>query len=160
MPGELTASTITAGDLVLTPVSPALATALIAHDFSAVTPGEGWPHEDTLDGLGMVARGLALGWLVTVDDVVVGDCGTHGGPIDADGLVEIGYGLAAPYRGQGHGGQVVRSLSQWLLAQPGVAGVLAHTDPANIPSRRSLESAGFNQHGEEDGECRYVLPQP
>jgi RimJ/RimL family protein N-acetyltransferase len=81
-------------------------------------------------------------------------------PVNADGLVEIGYGLAAPYRGRGYGRQTVRALSQWLLTQPGVTGVLAHTDPANTPSRRSLESAGFRLEGEDDGECRYVLPRP
>jgi RimJ/RimL family protein N-acetyltransferase len=160
MPGELAASTITTEDLVLTPTSPQLATALVDGDFSAVTLAEGWPHEDSLDGLTMVARGRALGWLITLDGLVVGECGTHAGPVNADGLVEIGYGLAAPYRGRGYGRQTVRALSQWLLAQPGVTGVLAHTDPANTPSRRSLESAGFRLEGEDDGECRYVLPRP
>jgi RimJ/RimL family protein N-acetyltransferase len=138
------------------PVSQRLATALRAGDLSGVTAGEGWPHEDTMDGLGGVAQGSSLGWLVTLDGVVIGDCGTHGQP-DPAGLVEIGYGLAAPYRGLGHGKQVVAGLSQWFLGQPGITGVLAHTLPGNRPSRRVLVRAGFRFDGEEEGECRYVL---
>jgi RimJ/RimL family protein N-acetyltransferase len=156
MPEELTQAPVTAGDLILRPVQPELAAALAAGDFAGITPGDGWPHEDSLDGLGMVARGHSLGWLVTLDGVVVGECGTHGPP-DAAGVVEIGYGLAAPYRGRGYGKAVVRALSQWFIGQPGITGVLAHTLPGNAPSRRSLESAGFRLDGEDDGECRYVL---
>jgi GNAT superfamily N-acetyltransferase len=149
-------SAITAGDLVLQPVSRTLAAALAGRDFTGIRPGEGWPHEDSLDGLAMIARGRTVGWLATLGDLVVGECGTHGPP-DPAGLVEIGYGLAAPYRGRGYGRALVRALSQWCAAQPGITGVLAHTDPGNMPSRRSLESAGFRLDGEDDGECRYVL---
>lgn len=149
-------SAISAGDLVLQPVSQDLAAALVGGDFSGIRPGERWPHEDSLDGLAMVAQGRTVGWLITLDGLVVGECGTHGPP-DPDGMLEIGYGLAAPYRGRGYGRALVRALSQWCAAQPGIAGVLAHTDPGNTPSRRSLESAGFLLDGEEGGECRYVL---
>lgn len=87
---------------------------------------------------------------------MVGECGTHALSSDS-GEVEIGYGLAAPYRGRGYGKAVVRAMSGWFAAQPTVTVVLAHTDPGNVPSRRSLESAGFRLDGEDDGECRYVL---
>jgi RimJ/RimL family protein N-acetyltransferase len=158
MPGDQqhADSPIAAGDVTLRPVSPAAAAALVAGDFSQIQPGEGWPHEDSLDGLRMVASGNGLGWLITLGDVVVGECGTHGPP-DRAGLVEIGYGLAAPYRGRGYGKQTVRALAGWLLAQPGITGVLAHTDPENVPSRRSLESAGFRLDGVVRGQCRYLL---
>jgi RimJ/RimL family protein N-acetyltransferase len=156
MPEELTAEPITVGDLLLRPVSRELAAAVMSRDFSGVTVAEGWPHEDSLDGLAMVAEGRALGWLVTLDGLVVGECGTHALSAGS-GEVEIGYGLAAPYRGQGYGKAVVRAMSQWFAAQPTVTLVLAHTVPDNVPSRRSLESAGFRLDGEDDGECRYVL---
>jgi RimJ/RimL family protein N-acetyltransferase len=158
MPGDQQQadSPIAAGDVTLRPVSAAAAAALVAGDFSQIQPGEGWPHEDSLDGLRMVASGNGLGWLITLGDVVVGECGTHGPP-DRAGVVEIGYGLAAPYRGRGYGGQTVRALAGWLLGQPGITGVRAHTDPANVPSRRSLESAGFRLDGVVRGQCRYLL---
>lgn len=158
MPGDQqeALSPIAAGDVVLRPVSAAAAAALVTGDFSQIQAGEGWPHEDSLDGLRMVAGGHGLGWLITLGDLVVGECGTHGPP-DRSGVVEIGYGLAAPYRGRGYGRQTVRALSHWLLGRPGVTGVLAHTDPDNAPSRRSLESAGFRLDGAVGGQCRYLL---
>jgi len=147
---------IAAGDVNLRPLSAADAAALAAGDFRRIQPGEGWPHEDSLDGLRMAAGGYGVAWLITLGDLVVGECGTHGSP-DQDGVVEIGYGLAAPYRGRGHGGRTVRALAHWLLRQPGITAVLAHTDPQNVPSRRSLESAGFVLEGTFRGECRYRL---
>ena len=104
----------------------------------------------------MAAQGSSPCWLVTLSDLVIGECGTHGPP-DPAGVVEIGYGLAAPYRGRGYGRQMVRALARWLLGQPGVTAVLAHTDPGNVPSRRSLESAGFRSEGEAHGQYRYRL---
>src|SRR5436305_3115434 len=147
---------ISTADLVLRPVSTAAAAALTAGDFSRIRPGGGWPHEDSVDGLRMAAQGISLCWLITLGDVVVGECGTHGPPGPA-GVVEIGYGLAVPYRGRGYGRQTVRALARWLLGQPGVSAVLAHTDPRNLPSRRSLEGAGFRFEGEAGGQCRYRL---
>ncbi|MDA0179400.1 hypothetical protein OJ997_03755 [Solirubrobacter phytolaccae] len=73
--------------LVLEPVSRELAEALVAGDVSGVTAGEGWPHEDTVDGLRMVLHGSEA-WLVTLDGVVIGDAGTFGD--DGSGDVEIG----------------------------------------------------------------------
>jgi RimJ/RimL family protein N-acetyltransferase len=156
-PAPIAAGTpIVAADLVLRPVSAAAAAALAAGDLSQIRAGEGWPHEDSLDGLRMAAQGSSPCWLVTLSDLVIGECGTHGPP-DPAGVVEIGYGLAAPYRGRGYGRQMVRALARWLLGQPGVTAVLAHTDPGNVPSRRSLESAGFRREGEAHGQYRYRL---
>ena len=59
--------------LVLVPVAPETAAAIVAGDLTGIAAGSGWPHADTLDGLRMGG-----GWLVTLDGVVIGDCGTHG----------------------------------------------------------------------------------
>jgi RimJ/RimL family protein N-acetyltransferase len=152
----IAAAAIGTADLVLRPVSRTAAAALTRGDFSRIRAGEGWPHEDSLDALRMAAQGISSSWLVTLSDVVVGECGTHGPP-DPAGVVEIGYGLAAPYRGRGYGRQAVRALARWLLGQPGVTAVLAHADPGNVPSRRSLEGAGFRFEGSAGGQCRYRL---
>lgn len=138
--------------LRLEPVSTELAYAILAGDLSTVTAGRGWPHADTADGLRMaLLRGHPPGWLIVLrgeteqaDGIVIGDCGTHG-PADADGTVEIGYGLAARYRGRGFGTEVVAALTRWLLAQPGIRRVLARTHIGNLPSRRVLEKNGFRQ---------------
>jgi RimJ/RimL family protein N-acetyltransferase len=86
--------------------------------------------------------------------VVIGDLGTHG-PVDEAGRVEIGYGLAAPSRGQGYGSEAVLAVTDWLLRQPEVRQVQAHTLTDNMPSRRVLEKAGFRYLGLDEGEALY-----
>jgi RimJ/RimL family protein N-acetyltransferase len=129
--------------LLLVPVSPELAVSVVDGDVSTIVAGDGWPHADTADGMRIaLARGHAPGWLVTLDGVVIGECGMHGEP-DSSGELELGYGLARPYRGRGYGTEVVAGLSRWLLDQDGVLRVLGRVDVDNTPSRRALAHAGF-----------------
>ena len=86
--------------------------------------------------------------------VVIIDLGTHG-PVDEAGRVEIGYGLAAPSRGRGYGSEAVAAVTEWLLSQPGVRQVRAHTLTDNMPSRRVLEKAAFTHIGLDEGEALY-----
>lgn len=155
---------LTTARLRLEPVTVPTARAILAGDLSVLaaaglTAAEGWPHEDTADGLGMIVKtGQTLSWLVVAGGAVIGDCGLHGGPdgpVDEAGRVEIGYGLAAPSRGQGYGSEVVAAITEWLLARPGVRQVRACTLTDNAPSRRVLEKAGFAYTGIEDGEAVY-----
>lgn len=144
--------------LVLMPVPAQTARAIIGGDLSGVRAGSGWPHADTLDGLRMaVDNDAEPGWFVTLDDTVIGDCGTHGDP-DGAGDIEIGYGLAAPYRGRGYGTELVDGLSRWLLDRPDVRRVVAREVLAdNLPSRRALERAGFVLERAEDSRVWYAL---
>jgi RimJ/RimL family protein N-acetyltransferase len=134
------------------------ARAVLAGEDSGVEAGEGWPHADTLDGLAMGLRGgQGPGWFVILDGVVIGDCGTNGEPNET-GDVELGYGLAAPYRGHGYGSEVVAALSQWLLERPRVRRVVAcGVLEANVASRRALERAGFELQSVDDGHASYAL---
>ena len=139
--------------LILVPLSRELAEAVVGGDLGVVAHADGWPHEDTLDGLGLALDpdNPSLVWLVTLDGIVIGDCGTVG-LVDAAGEIEIGYGLAAERRGLGFGTELVVGLSSWLLAQPGVRRVVARGVLAgNTPSRRALERAGFVCEREADG---------
>ena len=144
--------------LVLEPFPVEAARAVLEGDLSSVRAGEGWPHDDTLDGLRItLGQGAEPGWLVTLAGVVIGDLGTHGPP-DENGDVEIGYGLAAPYRGRGYGSELVSAASQWLLARPDVGRVVARKVLAdNVPSRRALERAGLAIEREERGLTWYAL---
>ena len=144
--------------LALVPISPAVAKAILAGDLSVLRAGEGWPHAETLLPLRAAEKYKAEpGWLVTLDGVVIGDCHTHGPP-DGAGDVEIGYGLAEPYRGFGYGSELVRAMSQWLLDQPDTRRVVArHVQIANAPSRRALESAGFVLERSDDEHAWYAL---
>ena len=143
--------------VALVPVPRALAVAVLdGGDLdTALTPlglrrGAGWPHADTADALRPLAEhgaeGDDGGWLV-VDDggAVVGDCGWRGGPGPA-GEVLLGYGLAAPARGQGLGTEAVAVLCAWAEQQPGVRLLVAEVHADNTASRRLLRRLGFTEH--------------
>ena len=129
---------------MLKPVSVGLAAAIARGDLTAIRSGEGWPHADTLDALRMARERKALIWLVMLDGLVIGDCGTHGAPDDA-GEVEIGFGLAAPYRGRGYGHEMVALLVRALAARRGVHRLIAEVELPNLASHRLLERAGFDE---------------
>ncbi len=146
--------------VALVPCSPAVARAVLAGDLSGVDAGRGWPHADTADALRPYAEHGSAEvpgpFLVTLDGTVIGDCGWYGPPGD-DGEVEIGYGLAAPYRGRGHGTAAVRALLDWVGAQPGVTCVVAETDATNVASRRLLERLGFALGEVAETTVRYTI---
>ena len=140
--------------LVLVPQTREAALALLEGRDCGLPLAEGYPHADTLDGLRMyVEQGGPDdgGWFVTLaeDGRVVGDCGTLGWT-DEQGRVEIGYGLAAPFRGRGLGTEAVRVLADWVATQPGVRTVTASVAVGNEASRRLLERLGFVLVGEEE----------
>lgn len=102
-------------------------------------------------------------WMMTADGEVVGLCG-YKRPADADGAVEIGYGVAASRRRCGHATRAVALMLDQARADPLVLSVVAETALDNIPSQRALEANGFMRVGErtdaEDGELilwRYVV---
>src|SRR5262245_35540227 len=153
----LSPSPIATPRLLLVPASREAARAVVSGDLSDVRAADGWPHEGTLRGFGIALRlGHAPGWFVTLDDVVIGDCGIHGEP-DERGEIEIGYGLAEPCRGRGYGTEVAVALSRWLLAQDGVRRVVGRAALDNPPALRTLERAGFTLESADDEYARYVL---
>jgi RimJ/RimL family protein N-acetyltransferase len=155
---ELLLAPLQTARLRLEPLTAETARAIVAGDLSGLTTAKGWPHDDTVDGLGMAVKGgQSPGWLITANGAVIGDIGTHG-QVDEAGRVEIGYGLAAPSRGQGYGTEAVAVVTEWLLSQPGVREVRAHTLTDNMPSRRVLEKAGFTYVGLDEGEALYQRP--
>lgn len=133
--------------LVLEPVAREQVEAFLADDFRSVKRGDGWPRESTEAGFPPWELSLKLdvevNWLVTLDGVTIGDCFTHGGADDA-GDIEIGYGLAAPYRGNGYGSELIAGLAGWLILHASINRVVARNVAAdNTPSRRALERAAF-----------------
>ncbi|HZI42857.1 MAG TPA: GNAT family N-acetyltransferase [Gemmatimonadaceae bacterium] len=80
--------------------------------------------------------------------------GGYKGPPDADGMVEIAYGIDAAYRGRGFAKEVAAALTQYALGAE-ARHVRAHTRPENGASARILEHCGFACIGEvidpEDG---------
>jgi [ribosomal protein S5]-alanine N-acetyltransferase len=83
------------------------------------------------------------------DGAVVMSGGFLGKP--ADGSIELGYGTEPEFRNRGFATEAARALAEWGLVQPGVERVVSRCDPANEPSARVLEKAGFVRSGEADG---------
>ncbi len=139
----------------------ARARALATGDLSGVDAAPGWPHADTLDAVRMDAEHATgdsqTGFLAVLVDTgqVVGEAGWKGGP-DADGTAEIGYGLAAPYRGRGLGTELVALVAAWAQAQPGVRRLSAEVLVGNEPSARALLRNGFTPAGRRDDLLLFV----
>ena len=93
--------------------------------------------------------------LVHLDsDTVVGTCGFKGPP-DADGVVEIAYGVAPEYQGKGYATEAAQALTDYAFRRDKVRVVRAHTRPEPNASTRVLTKCGFRRIGEvidpEDG---------
>lgn len=135
--------------------------------------GQNWadeyPLEGTLEAAGMLVRSGTAGVLhpgfgmYQIHDrasgLVVGDIGFHGSP-NADGVIEIGYGIVPEFRGRGIASHALQLLSTWALKQPDVVAIAARTEVHHEASRRVLEMAGFQLIDVTDGVCRYRRHRP
>jgi RimJ/RimL family protein N-acetyltransferase len=103
------------------------------------TPPSPWTH-----GFSVIERATGS---------VVGFCG-YKGPPDADGSVEIAYGVEESCRGRGYAKEAAAALVDFALGA-GARTVCAHTLPTDGPSPSVLTACGFERVGEvvdpEDG---------
>lgn len=81
------------------------------------------------------------------DGTDVGRCGFTGPP-DANGIVEIAYGVDEKFRGRGYATEAARSLSVYASADPRVRVIRAHTLPTENASTHILRKCGFARVGE------------
>ncbi|MFZ2031967.1 MAG: GNAT family N-acetyltransferase [Vitreimonas sp.] len=61
---------------------------------------------------------------------------------DEEGDVELAFGLQPEFRAQGFGGEAVRALAQWGLAN-GAKRVIAHLDAEDVNAAHTLAKSGF-----------------
>jgi RimJ/RimL family protein N-acetyltransferase len=116
---------------------------------------------------------VSAGWLARVEASTSADPWTHGfslvhrasgnaigqcafkGPPDADGAVEIAYGVDAEHQGKGYATEAAEALVRFAFASGRVCVVRAHTLPDAPASKRVLTKCGFRYVGEvidpEDG---------
>jgi RimJ/RimL family protein N-acetyltransferase len=90
---------------------------------------------------------------------VIGTCAFKGPP-DAEGIVEVAYGIDPPHRGRGFATESAAALTEFAFASGRVRLVRAHTKPDGRASARVLSKCGFELVGEvidpEDGlVCRW-----
>jgi ribosomal-protein-alanine N-acetyltransferase len=85
---------------------------------------------------------------------VIGRCGFKGPP-EADGVVEIAYGVAPEHQGKGYATEAAAALVSYAFSNGQVRVVRAHTLPEPNASTRVLTKCGFQRVGEvidpEDG---------
>ena len=85
---------------------------------------------------------------------VIGSCG-YKGPPDADGIVEISYGIDPDHQGKGYATEAAEALVIYAFGDSRVRVVWAHTLPEPNASTRVLTKCGFRYIGEvidpEDG---------
>ncbi|MFZ9987101.1 MAG: GNAT family N-acetyltransferase [Candidatus Nanopelagicales bacterium] len=77
------------------------------------------------------------------DGRVIGGVGCKGEP-DADGRVEIGYGLVPSARGRGYATEAVLGLLEWLR-DAGVRQVVAECEEGNLASMAVLRRCFFTE---------------
>lgn len=85
-------------------------------------------------------------WMIVVDGEVVGLC-SYKRPPDADGVVEIGYGVAASRRDCGHATRAIAELLEVASQDRAIRRVIAETTTTNIASQRVLERNAFVREG-------------
>jgi RimJ/RimL family protein N-acetyltransferase len=85
---------------------------------------------------------------------IVGGAGFKGAP-DADGMVEIAYGVVPSREGRGYATEAARALIHFAASEPSVRTIRAHTLPEANASTRVLAKCGFVHVGpvvdSEDG---------
>jgi ribosomal-protein-alanine N-acetyltransferase len=96
------------------------------------------------------------GFIMTNADrsLVIGQCGFKGPP-DAEGAVDIAYGVDPFYQGRGYATEAAEALTDYAFKSECVSVVRAHTLPEPNASGRVLTKCGFVRAGEvidpEDG---------
>lgn len=82
---------------------------------------------------------------------VIGSVVFHGAP-DADGRVEIAYGVAEPFRRNGYATEAVGATIDWAFRDARVQVVTAVAHGLNFASIRVLEKVGMERMGTRDHE--------
>ena len=79
---------------------------------------------------------------------IVGSSGFHDFP-DANGMIEIGYGIVPQKQNQGFGKELLLGSWNWIANFPGVKTLRYTVAPDNAPSIHVINSLGFDFKGEQ-----------
>lgn len=114
---------------------------------------EGRAHEGWWMYFVLLPQGPGAPWLI----------GTSGykGPPDAEGSVEVGYGIVADQRRKGYATEATRALIARAFADPRVTRVIAETFPELVASQGVMANCGLKLEGDgsEPGVIRFTLPR-
>jgi RimJ/RimL family protein N-acetyltransferase len=90
---------------------------------------------------------FGFGIIHKLDSILMGMCGFPGPP-DAEGVVEIAYGIAPDYQRRGYATEAANALIGFATNDPRVKKLRAHTLPQTSASTHILEKCGFQRAGE------------
>lgn len=86
--------------------------------------------------------------------IVIGSAGFHDLP-NADGMIEIGFGIEPGFRNQGYGRELLHGMWSWVVQQPGVRVLRYTVGTGNAVSQHIVRGLGFAHQGvqidDEDG---------
>lgn len=154
--------------LILRPMPPRAAALLPGDRVGAATLvgaslDDEWPLPDILELMPLFAARSdaeapfgAWVMLEAESSLVVGDIGFILPPDEA-GEIEVGYSVVPSRRRRGYATEALKALVAWAFEQPGIAAILAGTDPDNSASQRVLRSAGFEVTEATPAEIRWRL---
>ena len=157
-------ATLESDRLNLVALLPADIEALIARDIerartlTGVRFPPGWPNDhEARDGLPWHLRALQAdkrqaSWRIRViversSKSVIGSINLKGPP-NADGDVEIGWGLVESSRNRGYALEAAATVLAWVVRQPGVSSVSATVPDDNLRSQRLATKLGLVRTGE------------
>ena len=107
--------------------------------------------------LAQIDRGMPAEWcapfLIVSRNAVLGACTFKAAPVE--GMVEIGYGVAASQRGRGVATRAIRRLLDIATASGRVREVVAYILPDNVASSTVVSRLGFSKGdpvADHDGE--------
>ncbi|HEX5995825.1 MAG TPA: GNAT family N-acetyltransferase [Jiangellales bacterium] len=153
--------------LQLRPLSRQQAECIVAREPAGQHWTAGYPRGDDQDVARMFLahepNGHArFGPLQLVDrdtGLVIGGIG-YFGPPDADGKVELGYGVAPEVEGRGYATEALRGLLIWAFGTGRVRRAVADTTHDNVGSQRVMEKAGMRRTGSDERLCYYEIIEP
>jgi RimJ/RimL family protein N-acetyltransferase len=87
---------------------------------------------------------------------MIGELCMMGEP-NAEGEVEIGYGIYSEFQNNGYLTEFLGGIIEWLKTQPSVQSILAKTEKSNVSSYKVLERNMFLIFGENDNLMEWKL---
>ncbi|MFS0553941.1 GNAT family N-acetyltransferase [Brevibacillus sp. 179-C9.3 HS] len=150
--------------LMLIPFTHRIATNILRENYEELTDmgltlGKGWPDQDAIDTMPKIMKALDLvgeptgfeSWMIISTDgmKIIGDAGFKGRP-NAEGEVDIGYGIIEAERKKGYAIEAATGLANWALSQPEVKKITAKCLLDNIDSAKVLVKMGFEEIKRDD----------
>ena len=129
--------------------------AVMAHFPSTLSPAEAAEFVDTArrrwhdDGYGPWAVELRDG-APTGPEPFIGFVGLAPGDVAGDGLVEIGWRLAAAHWGRGYAPEAATHALAWAFLSLDLDEVVSFTSAGNLPSQRVMAKIGMQRDEERD----------